>query len=287
MRRGALAFPRALALAAALAAGCEPPEASSQTGTVVGSTAVAIDTRIATVRDGEAAVADFITDTLRAATTAMGYDVEVALINAGAIRGGAVLPNSVPVDVSAKLGRIYPPGPLTDLDLAGWVPFRDDLVVLTVTGAQLKSALERGASQLPPDLRIDGGGPFLQLSGGRYTIDCAGDVQLLDDGAGTIVREGSRISRLEAGGVVLFDRDAGIDVLATTNVRLVVNSFVAGGGDGHFALTGASDAVDLPYDLFSPIDALVAAVAAGSPIAPATDGRITVIGDCGMPLSQP
>jgi 2',3'-cyclic-nucleotide 2'-phosphodiesterase (5'-nucleotidase family) len=193
----------------------------------------------------------------------------------------------VPVDVSAKLGRIYPPGPLTDLDLAGWMPFRDGQVVLTVTGAQLKSALERGAAQLPPDLRIDGGGPLLQLSGGRYTIDCAGDVQLLDDGAGVIVREGTRVSRLEAGGVVLFDRDAGIDVLASTTVRLVVNSFVASGGDGHFALTGATDAVPLPYDLFSPIDALVAAVAAGSPIAPATEGRITVIGDCGMPLSLP
>ena len=86
---------------------------------------------------------------------------------------------------------------------------------------------------------------------------------------------------------MLFDRDAGVDVLATPNVRLVVNSFVADGGDGHFALTAAADAVTLPFDLFSPIDALVAAVAAGSPIAPARKAASPILGDCGMPLSLP
>ena len=276
-----------LVLIALALAGCDPPATPTARGTVIGSTSVAIDTRMTTTRTGEAAVGNFLADTLLDAARAMGGPVDVALLNAGAIRGGRIAEDSVPVSIDAKLGRVYPPGDLTDFDVGGWYPFRDNHVVLTVTAAELASALERGAAQLPPDLADDQGGPLLHIGGGAYTIDCAGQVQLIDVASGTIAREGTRIARLEIGGVVLYDRAAGIDLLATTQVRVFVNSFVAKGFDGHLAFLQGVERQLIPYDMFRLADALVARVESSSPIAPVTEGRITVIGDCGQPLTLP
>ncbi|HEY2743552.1 MAG TPA: 5'-nucleotidase [Polyangia bacterium] len=282
MRSPALAALAALALAA-----CQPPGPPSPRATVVGAAAVTLDTRIATVRVGESAMGDFMADALAGAVRSMGFDVPLALINAGAIRGGDIAPGAVPVTIDAKLGRLYPPGALTDVDVAGWFPFRDDTVVLTVTGAALKSALERGAAQLPPDLRADGGGPLLDVSGGRYTIDCSGDTQRIDVAKLTIMRQGTRITRLEVGGALIYDRDAGVDLLADTRVQLAVNDFVGDGLDGHVAFAATAEDARLPFDQLDFRDVLVAAVAASSPIAPATDSRITILGDCGQPLTLP
>ena len=270
-----------------LVAGCGPPSTPAGDGTIIGSTSVAIDTRSTATRVGEAPVGDFIADTLLAATRARGGDATVALVNSGAIRGGRTTRDAVPVDIDAKLGRVYGPGALTDHDVEGWIPFRDDHIIITVTAAQLKSALERGAAQLPPDLLLDGGGPLLQIAGARYTIDCSGMVQIIVPGLDVVAQEGTRISRLKIGGRVVWDRDAGIDELATTDVRLVVNTFVSDGFDGHIALTEGRDAEELPYDAFNIADELVARVMATSPIAPTRDGRITIVGDCGQPLTLP
>lgn len=279
---------RAAWIALVLVAGaCGPPGPPPARGTVIGSTSVAIDTRSTATRTGESPVGDFIADTLRAANAALGDAAELALLNAGAIRGGRTTADSVPVTVEAKLGRVYGPGELTDDDVEGWFPFRDDHVVETVTGLELKGALERGAAQLPPDLRADGGGPLLDLSGGAYTIDCAGDVQTLDLVTGMIARAGTRVVHLEVGGRVLYDRAAGIDELAATDVRIVVNDFVSRGFDGHVTLAAGRDVHAVPFDTLSLSAALVARVAASSPIAPENDGRITVVGDCGAPLTPP
>jgi hypothetical protein len=274
-------------LAAAALAGCGPPSTPTPRASVIGATSVAIDGRITATRTGEAPLGDFVTDTLLDAVHARGEDAMVALLNAGSIRGGPTTRDTVPPPIEAKLGRLYPPGPLTDLDVEGWFPFRDDHVVMTVSAAALKSALERGASQLPADLLNDGGGPLLQIAGGAYTIDCAGAVQAIDPARGVIIREGTRVSRLVVGDHVVFDRDAGLDELAATNVRLVVNSFVADGFDGHLALLGGRDRDTLPYDDFDLAQILVARVSALSPIAPEADGRITILGDCGRPLTIP
>ncbi len=268
----------------ALAAGCGPPVTPSNRGVVIGATAVDIDTRLTATRIGESAIGDFLTDVLRDAVAALGDPVDVALVNAGTIRGGETSGDTVPVDVDAKVGRLYPAGPLTDVDVLGWDPFRDDHVVETVTGAELKSALERGAAQLPPDLRNDGGGPLLDVSGARYTIDCAGEVQLIDPAANMVIREGTRVTHLEVGGTVLFDAQSGIDVLDQSRVRLVVNGFIARGLDGHVALTIGTDPVDIPYDVFDLAHGAAERVRTDSPIAPVLEGRITVVGDCGRPL---
>jgi 5'-nucleotidase / UDP-sugar diphosphatase len=278
---------RTIALLSIALFACGPPAAAPRHGVVIGASSVDIDTRLTATRVGEAVIGNFLADTLRGAIVAMGDDVALGVVNAGTIRGGRTTADSVPVDVDAKLGRLYPAGDLTDDDVLGWDPFRDDHVAITVTGAQLKSALERGAAQLPPDLRVDGGGPLLHVSGGRYTIDCAGQVQIIDVARHVVAREGTRVTRLEIGGRVVYDAAAGLDELDATRVRLVVNSFVAIGFDGHLALAGGVDASSIPFDTFDLAHAAVARVRATSPIAPRLEGRITVVGDCGRPLTLP
>lgn len=278
---------RIIAAIAFFSFACGPPSTPADRGVVIGATSVDIDTRLTATRIGEAAIGNFLADTLRDAVVARGEDVTLGLINAGAIRGGRTGAGAVPVSIDAKLGRVYPAGELTDVDVLGWDPFRDDHVAMTVTGAELKSALERGAAQLPADLRIDGGGQLLHLSGGAYTIDCAGTVQIIDLATHSIAREGTRVTRLEVGGRVLYDRAAGVDVLAASEVRLVVNEFVATGFDGHLALAGGTDQNEIEFDAFNLADAAVARVRATSPIAPRIEGRITVVGDCGRPLTLP
>jgi hypothetical protein len=78
-----------------------------------------------------------------------------------------------------------------------------------------------------------------------------------------------------------------VDQLAATTVRVVINSFEAMAKDGHLAFKNGTDAFTVPYATFNFVSAMQAKVAAASPIAPATDGRITIVGGCGRPLSQP
>src|SRR5437879_2895198 len=104
---------RAIAPFALLLFACGPPSSPSARGVVIGSTSVDIDTRLTATRVGESAIGNFLADTLRDAAVAMGEDVAIGLINGGTIRGGRTTAESVPVDVDAKLGRVYPAGELT------------------------------------------------------------------------------------------------------------------------------------------------------------------------------
>src|SRR3954467_11638742 len=87
---------------ALVAGACGPPGTPPAHGSVVGSTAVAIDTRLTATRVGEAPIGNFIADTLLAAGQARGETPTLALVNSGAIRGGRTDRGSVPVTVDAK-----------------------------------------------------------------------------------------------------------------------------------------------------------------------------------------
>jgi 2',3'-cyclic-nucleotide 2'-phosphodiesterase (5'-nucleotidase family) len=115
-------------------------ELSSALDIPIGSTAVELDSRTATVRTREAAIGDLIADAMRAAT-----DAEVAVTNGGGIRGG----------------RVYPPGTtITRRDVLAELPFGNRIVTIDVTGADLKRALEAGLARLPSP-----SGGFPQVSG--------------------------------------------------------------------------------------------------------------------------
>ena len=114
----------------------------------IGTTTVELDSRRGTLRNGEAAIANLITDAMRAATGA-----DAALYNGGGIRGGTVHP----------AGAV-----LTRRDVRTEMPFGDKTVVLEVSGAVLLEALEHGVGGVG-----EGAGRFPHVSGLAYRFDAS------------------------------------------------------------------------------------------------------------------
>jgi 2',3'-cyclic-nucleotide 2'-phosphodiesterase (5'-nucleotidase family) len=112
----------------------------------VGTTAVMLDSRRSTVRTTESNFGNLITDAMRA-----GVDADVALMNAGGIRGD----------------RTYDPGTvLTRKDVLTELPFGNVVVLIELSGADLLAALENAVSEVETDA-----GRFTQVSGMSYAYD--------------------------------------------------------------------------------------------------------------------
>ena len=123
-------------------------ELSKQLDTPIGTTAVELDSRNATVRTREAAIGNLIADALR-----WSAQTDVAVTNGGGIRGG----------------KIYPPGTtLTRRDILAELPFGNRLVTLDISGRDLVAAIENGLSQLPSP-----SGRFPQVSGLTVEADAS------------------------------------------------------------------------------------------------------------------
>ncbi len=121
-----------------------------------------------------------------------------------------------------------PKGPITVGKVYEVLPFGNTLVVMDLKGREILAALENGVSQWEGQA-----GRFLQVSGLRYAFDLARPA-------------GSRVVRVEVRTEKGF---APLDLEAT--YRVVVNNFIANGGDGFTVLkeaqgyrvdTGFSDA---------------------------------------------
>ena len=113
---------------AAVVAGYQQ-ELDRQMNVPLDTTAVALDSRNATVRGREAAIGNLIADAMRERTRA-----DVAIMNGGGIRGG----------------KVYEPGtPITRRDVLAELPFGNHLVTLDVKGSELRQAIENGLSRLP------------------------------------------------------------------------------------------------------------------------------------------
>ncbi len=179
---------------------------------------------------GESALGDIIADAQLAATSADGQGAAViALTNPGGIRA----------DIAKKQD-----GAVTYGDVFACQPFRNQLVTLTLTGAQIKTLLEQQWLD-PKRPRI------LQLSKGfSYTWDGArayGERVIAE----SMSLNGARID-------------------PAMNYRLTVNNFLAVGGDGFSVFKEATAPQVGIYD----VDALYAYFQANSPLAPAAADRI-------------
>jgi 2',3'-cyclic-nucleotide 2'-phosphodiesterase (5'-nucleotidase family) len=109
---------------------------------------VPLDSRVAVVRQQEAAIGNLFADALRA-----HFDAQVALINGGGFRGN----------------REYPTGyGFTRRDLLAEVPFGNAVTLLDLSGAELLQALENGLSEAEGE-----SGRFPQVSGVRLTYSLA------------------------------------------------------------------------------------------------------------------
>ena len=158
--------------------------------------------------------------------------------------GGAVIaftnPGGIRTDIQ-KTGE----GQVTYGDLFASQPFQNKLVTLTLTGAQIKDVLEQQWLNSKP-ARV------LQVSKGfNYTWDAA-----REDGDHVIA------ARMSLNG-------APIDPAAS--YRVTVNNYLAAGGDGFAELTEGTAPQLGGHD----IDALYSFFQSHSPVAPATDRRIT------------
>jgi 5'-nucleotidase len=188
---------------------------------------------------GESALGDIVADAQLAATSveANGGAV-IAFTNPGGIRTDIQKPGD-------GLGSGQGNGQVTYGDLFASQPFQNKLVTLTLTGAQIKDALEQQWLNSKP-ARI------LQVSKGfNYTWDAT-----KADGDHVIA------ARMSLNGVP-------IDPAA--RYRVTVNNYLAAGGDGFAKLTEGTSAQLGGHD----VDALYSFFQSHSPVAPATDRRIT------------
>jgi 5'-nucleotidase len=157
--------------------------------------------------------------------------------------GGAVIAFTNPGGIRASIPRSAD-GTVTFADLFAAQPFGNSLVTLTMTGAQIKAALEQQwLNQVKPRI--------LSVSKGfSYTWD----------------DRRARGDFVAAAGIMLDGRP--IDPAG--KYRVTVNGFLADGGDGFVAFTGGTEARIGPFE----VGALEAYFKANSPMAPASLDRI-------------
>ena len=217
-------------------------------GTVIGQSAVAVPRSDSCGRaDGrlcESRVGDVVTDAMR--TT---YGTDFAITNSGGLRADLTCP---PAGGGSGFCPAFTPPPwaITRGQVLGVLPFGNVVATVTMTGAEVKAALENGVSAMP-----GANGKFPQVSGLCFTYDIAAPA-------------GARVTssvRQAADGTCT---GASVDLTAAGSYKVAINDFMASGGDGYpnvfarIATQGIMDQVVADY------------VTATSPIAPSIQGRI-------------
>lgn len=194
----------------------------------LGETRAPLDSRIAAVRVREASFGSLVADAMRAATAA-----EIAITNGGGIRGD----------------RLYPAGTvLTRRDILTELPFGNTLVLVALSGAQIRGLLEGALADVGRPA-----GRFPHLSGLTVTLDPAAPA-------------GGRITALTVNGEAIRPE-------ATYTVAS--NNFLYDGGNGYGALArgrtliGATDGQLVA-------NAVMAYIRANAPLSAPAEGRILV-----------
>ncbi|KHK01884.1 bifunctional metallophosphatase/5'-nucleotidase [Desulfovibrio sp. TomC] len=200
--------------------------------TVVGQTVNALGA--AMCRQEECTAGDVLAESLLAGGRRFG--ATMALVNGGSIRAGIA------------------PGPITLGDVLTASPFPNTLTVLTLTGADLKAALEHGVAHVG---LTDGTGRFPQVAGLTYTYNPAAPA-------------GSRIVAVETA-----DASGHFTPLnPNADYRLAVSDFLFRGGDG-YAMFGKNGR-DVEADGMAVADLIATWLGQNNPLRLELDGRIAV-----------
>jgi 5'-nucleotidase len=179
--------------------------------------------------DGESPASDLVADSMLAATKSADMGgAQLALVNSTGVR----------VDL--------PGGDVRYKDAFAMMPFGNNLVVMTLTGSQLKAALEQ---QYGVPLRPKATRPAVLApsAGFTYAVDLKKPV-------------GDRVSDMRLNGAA---------VNPDGRYRVVLNNYLASGGDGLTAFTAGTEVTDRGI---IDLDALVAWIAHGQ--TPPSDSRI-------------
>jgi 2',3'-cyclic-nucleotide 2'-phosphodiesterase (5'-nucleotidase family) len=224
-------------------------------GTVIGSATKVIPRADQCGRvDGrlcESLVGNVVTDSMRLKYAPIG--VEFAITNSGGLRADLTCPTTDnPSDFCPAFTP--PPYPITRGQVLGVLPFGNIVVTLTVNGAELKTMLENGVSQMPA-----ANGRFPQVSGLCFTYDIAAP-------------PGSRVTgavRADAAGNCT---GTPVDLTAGTSYEIAENDFMANGGDSYPNFASRMTTQDIMDQV------LADHVTANSPLSPSVkafpDGRI-------------
>lgn len=195
-------------------------------GQTIGKTEVSLDGRNDACRTEETALGNLVADAMRA-----GAEADLALIGGGSIRGD----------------RVIDPGVVTRRDVLSMFPFGNKLMVVEVTGAQLRAILEHGVSKAGTECA----GRFPQVSGLRFSYDptrAAGD----------------RVVAVEIGTALLNP---------TWTYTLAVTDYLATGGDAYAMLEKVKRIIDEDSGrLLATV--IIDYIAARTPVAPKLEGRI-------------
>lgn len=194
----------------------------------VGETRVDLDGDKARVRTRETNLGNLIADAMLWKARAAG--AQIAIQNGGGIRAS------------------IPAGEVTLGQVMEVLPFGNYLVVLDVTGAQLRAALENGVS-----LVEQAKGRFPQVAGIRFTWDPA-------------KAAGERVVSVE-----VWTEEGWRPINPKGTYRVVTNNFLASGGDGYDVFLEAQQVINLG---FVDYEVLADYLRAHSPVAPEVEGRI-------------
>ncbi len=195
----------------------------------IGTTETEIDSRRPAVRTRETAIGNLVADAMRVAV-----DADVALTNGGGIRAN----------------RVYPPGTtLTRRDVLSELPFGNKTVLLELSGAELRTALENGFSGIEKTA-----GRFPQVSGIEVVYD----------------------PRRPAGKRVIEVRRGGGALDPNAKFTVATNDFMARGGDGYRVLAGRRRLIDARAGTLMATQ-VIDYITARRVVAPRVEGRLRAL----------
>jgi 5'-nucleotidase/UDP-sugar diphosphatase len=219
----------------------------------IGSTAVELYARKSAMRSQEIPLGDFIADSW----LAWFPQADIAVINGGGIRGD----------------MIYSKGPISYITIETILPFGNTIVLINMTGEEIKQMLEVSAAALDPEVTGVQDGGFLQVAGIKFKIDRrAQPFAATYDGRKlkNLIRPGSRVSE------IFVERNCTwepFDMLK--RYKVLLPSFTAEGGDGFYLF--AEMPAERRYDTtVMDITPLAAYIKVNSPVAPKDEGRIVI-----------
>ncbi len=189
-------------------------------------------------RDTPSSLANLVADSMLAATSKAPNNAQIAFINQGGLRSNLTW---LPALGNQEAGRI------TYSDLYKVLPFGNTIVTISLTGDQIRQALEQqyDPSRSRPQL-------ILGVSAG-FSFDYS-----------SFAAQGSRVQNIRLNGVLL-------DLAKIYQVT--VGDFLAAGGDSFTAFKGGKSLIGGGIDL----DALKIYMRANSPVSPPSMERIKIL----------
>ncbi|MEM7673513.1 MAG: bifunctional metallophosphatase/5'-nucleotidase [Verrucomicrobiota bacterium] len=161
-----------------------------------------------------------------------GESVDLSITNAGGIRASigieTVLPGQTEVSLLPTMATSYKPsGGISQLDIEAAQAFNNELVLVTMTGKQIKETLEEGIKMLP---RAHGG--FPQVAGIQWAVDPTMQPRTVNTETGNVEHVGGRIRALEINGDIIVENGV-LSSLADQVYRVVTSKYLSNGGNGY------------------------------------------------------